>query len=138
MVVSPTLSRPCDMTLSPTLLWQDEDLLERLRGAPLIALDEDATDASAARLRYRPKNEQVRDRASLLNFVRDHPQGVWRDEVDDCYKGEACIVCVCRACGRTRWTTAARVGRAACVCLQGMWRDEVDDCYKGEACSCSG
>jgi len=67
-------------------LTKDDDLLERLHAAPLVAV-EDLGGGSALRLRYQPKNAHVRDRASVLNFVRDHPLGVWRCEVDDCYKG---------------------------------------------------
>ncbi|KAG1657192.1 hypothetical protein FOA52_003606 [Chlamydomonas sp. UWO 241] len=66
---------------------KDEELLARLRIAPVVSVDEDVSDAGATRLIYRPKHGHVRDRASLLNFVRDHPHGVWRDEVEDCYRG---------------------------------------------------
>jgi hypothetical protein len=69
-------------------LRNDEELLQRLRNAPLVHLEEDAIDASAMRLRYKPRHEGVRDRTTLLNFVRDKPQGTFKDELEDCYKGE--------------------------------------------------
>lgn len=67
----------------------DDALVQRLRGAAFVCfeLEDGSLDSHAARLRYRPRNNVVRDRVTLLNFIRDNPCGTFREAVEDCYKG---------------------------------------------------
>ncbi len=51
-------------------------------------MEEDPSAPSATRFRYCPKHESVGDRITLLNFIREHPSGTYKEELEDCYKGE--------------------------------------------------
>lgn len=73
----------------------DAELLERLRNPPsgtrsCVFVEDDPVDSSALRLRYRPRHEGVRDKITLLNFIREHPSGSFKEDLDDSYKGEGC------------------------------------------------
>merc|ERR1719443_398003 len=59
----------------------------RARGsAPLMGLIKRVVDRQQV-LQYQARHARVRDRASLLGLVQEHPNGINRAEISDCYDG---------------------------------------------------
>ncbi|GAX83995.1 hypothetical protein CEUSTIGMA_g11420.t1 [Chlamydomonas eustigma] len=69
-------------------LAADDVLLQRLKAAPFARIqDDDEKQISTLRIKYRPHNEGIRDKPTLLNFIREHPNGTYREYIEDSYKG---------------------------------------------------
>merc|ERR1719443_827126 len=62
----------------------DPKLLEALRGNANVASVEGGDQLV---LQYQARHARVRDRASLLGLVQEHPNGINRAEISDCYDG---------------------------------------------------
>merc|ERR1719443_176705 len=62
----------------------DPKLLEALRGNANVAAVEGGDQLV---LQYQARHARVRDRASLLGLVQEHPNGINRAEISDCYDG---------------------------------------------------